>query len=100
MAGLGFYQIPEDMDVQSLPPHWSGSCWLCPVGRGGSEVERGVLIQLRFPGEKEMMKEGQHVFIIIQSVLGALTGVNGSPGRGKVEVRWPSLGLGFSRRPG
>lgn len=47
-----------------------------------------------------MMKEGQHVFIIIQSVLGALTGVDGSPGRGKVEVQWPSLGLGFSRRPG
>lgn len=52
MAGLGFHQLPEDMDVQSLPSHWSDSCWVCSVDRGESEVERGVLITTTFPWGK------------------------------------------------
>lgn len=46
-----------------------------------------------------MMEEKQDVFIIMQFVLGALSSVAGSPGRGKCSVV-PSLGWRFSRRPG
>ena len=71
MIGLGSCQIPEDLDVHSFLSHWSDGYWVCPVDRSGSEVERDILIQLCFPGEKEIMKEGQDGFIIIVCIEGA-----------------------------
>lgn len=41
------------------------------MDRGGREVERDILIQLCFPGEKEIMKEGQDGFITIVCIEGA-----------------------------